>query len=62
MIKNKPKKIDWILCPICGSKTRSKIREDTILANYPLYCLKCKTETLIKAKNLQINVIKEPDA
>lgn len=31
---------EWILCPICGSKTRNKCREDTILINYPLYCPK----------------------
>ena len=35
---------------------------DTELKNFPLYCPKCKQETLIKAKNLQIKVIKEPDA
>ena len=28
----------WVLCPVCGSKTRNRIREDTILKNYPLYC------------------------
>ena len=27
----------WILCPVCGNKTRNRIREDTILKNYPLY-------------------------
>ena len=32
----------WILCPLCGGKTRDKIREDTVLVNYPLYCPKCK--------------------
>lgn len=53
---------DWIYCPICGNKTRNKIREDTVLKNYPLYCPKCKKETLIEAKNLQVIVIKEPDA
>ena len=53
---------DWILCPICGSKTRNKFREDTVLINYPLYCPKCKQETLINAKQLKISVIKEPDA
>ena len=37
----------WILCPICGNKTRDRIREDTVLKNYPLYCPKCKQETLI---------------
>lgn len=45
---------EWIRCPICGSKTRNRIREDTIL--------KCKQETLIKVKDLQVTIIKEPDA
>ncbi len=54
------KKQQWILCPICGSKTRDRIRQDTILRNYPLYCPKCKQETLIEAKNLKITVITEP--
>lgn len=26
----------WILCPICGNKTRDRIRKDTILKNYLL--------------------------
>ena len=54
-------KSEWIMCPICGNKTRDKIREDTELKNFPLYCPKCKQESLIDAKNLQITVIKEPD-
>ena len=55
-------KIDWIYCPACGNKTRNKIRKDTVLINYPLYCPKCKQECLIEAKHLQVIVIKEPDA
>ena len=55
-------KSEWICCPVCGSKTRDKIRKDTVLKKYPLYCPKCKKETLISAENLQIFVIKEPDA
>ena len=55
-------KSDWVHCPICGSKTRDRIRGDSVLKNYPLYCPKCKRETLINAKELQITVIKEPDA
>ncbi|MEY8335510.1 cysteine-rich KTR domain-containing protein [Lachnospiraceae bacterium 47-T17] len=35
----------WLLCPACGNKTRLKIREDTELKNFPLYCPKCKQET-----------------
>jgi transcription elongation factor Elf1 len=52
----------WLLCPLCGNKTRNKIREDTILKNYPLYCPKCKQEVLIEVKDLQVTIIKEPDA
>ena len=55
-------KENWILCPVCGNKTRLKIRKDTELKNFPLYCPKCKQESLIEAKNLHITVIKEPDA
>lgn len=53
---------EWIHCPICGGKTRDRLREDTVLINYPLYCPKCKQETLIEVKNLHTTVIKEPDA
>ena len=43
---------EWLLCPLCSSKTRDRVREDTILINYPLYCPKCKRETLVEVKNL----------
>ena len=56
------KEIEWAKCPVCHSKTRVRIRDDTVLENFPLYCPKCKQETLINVKNLKIVVIKEPDA
>ena len=52
----------WLICPVCGSKTRLKLREDTILENFPLYCPKCKQETLINAKQMNVTVIIERDA
>lgn len=52
----------FIQCPLCKSKTRVKIREDTELKNFPLFCPKCKQEKLIDVKNLNIKVITEPDA
>jgi Zn finger protein HypA/HybF involved in hydrogenase expression len=55
-------KSEWVRCPVCGSKTRDRIRADSVLINYPLYCPKCKHESLINAKQLNISVIKEPDA
>jgi len=56
------KTMSWILCPICQNKTRSKIRQDTILINFPLYCPKCKQEKLIDLKQMKITINKEPDA
>ena len=55
-------KEDWLLCPICKNKTRIKVREDTELIKFPLYCPKCKQEKLINVKQLDIFVINEPDA
>ena len=55
-------KDEWILCPICGNKTRVKIRDNTVLENFPLFCPKCKKETTINVKEMNISVIKEPDA
>ena len=52
----------WILCPICNSKTRIKILEDTVLENFPLFCPECKNETKITVRQLNTSVIKEPDA
>lgn len=54
-------KQEWILCPVCGNKTRDRIREDTVLKNYPLYCPKCKHESLIEAERLRINVVINSD-
>ncbi|MEY8515532.1 cysteine-rich KTR domain-containing protein [Lachnospiraceae bacterium 29-84] len=47
-------KIEWIRCPICGSKTRNKIRGDTVLKNYPLYCPKCKQEAYERQKPFRV--------
>lgn len=43
-------KENWVLCPICNSKTRIKVRPDTVLENFPLFCPKCKRETIISIK------------
>lgn len=52
-------KLQWIICPVCGNKTRLKMRNDTIMKNFPLYCPKCKSESLIEVKNMQVKVIKK---
>ena len=52
-------KIKFLLCPVCKNKTRLKLRPDTVLENFPLFCPKCKQERLIEAKNLQVTVIND---
>lgn len=52
----------WVLCPVCNNKTRTKIRKDTELVNFPLFCPKCKKEKLVTIKNGITTIIKEPDA
>ena len=47
----------WILCPVCGNKTRLRIREDTILINFPLFCPKCKYQALINVQNFNLTII-----
>ena len=54
----------WVICPICKNKTRVKLRVDTVLKNFPLFCPKYKQESLIEAKERQVSIIAktEPDA
>ena len=45
----------WVLCPVRGNKTRIKARPDTVLENFPLFCPKCRQETVIMQKTLSCN-------
>lgn len=51
----------WVHCPTCGGRTRVKVREDTILVHFPLFCPKCKTETKINVAKLKMIKSNEPD-
>mgnify|MGYP003291466830 FL=1 len=48
----------WIRCPICGGKTRTKVYEDTVLVNFPLFCPKCKKEIRIDVVKLKMVISK----
>lgn len=52
-------KTEWILCPVCDRKKHKKIREDTEIKNFPLYCQKCRQETVVNIKNFIVSVCKE---
>ena len=52
----------WVICPICNGKTRIRIREETELKKFPLFCPKCKNETLVNIEKFKMTIVKEPDA
>lgn len=42
----------WVRCPECHAKTRVKVYSETVLIKFPLFCPKCKHETLIDVVKL----------
>lgn len=44
----------WVPCPICNEMTEIKVFEDTVLVKFPLYCPKCKKETVINVVKLKM--------
>lgn len=51
----------WIHCPACRCRTRTKIKQETVLKNFPIFCPKCKSECLIDVVNMNIKLSVEPD-
>ena len=49
-------------CPVCGAKTRLRLLRRTILQEFPLFCPKCRRESIINARNFQIEEVNQPDA
>lgn len=50
-------KVKWMLCPACGNKTRIKVREDTVLINFPLFCPKCKQENIVSVQKMRVIIL-----
>lgn len=48
----------WVLCPQCGAKTRLQIFRETELKSFPLFCPKCRQESMIDVKNFMIEMKK----
>ena len=55
-MKDQVKKAFWIRCPICSAKTRTKVCEATVLLRFPLYCPKCKSETMVNVVQLKMTI------
>ncbi len=53
----------WLLCPLCERKTRIRLLPETVLQSFPLFCPKCRRETLVHVRDGQVQVIQhQPDA
>ena len=51
-------KEQWIYCPICNNKTRIKIRKETMAENLPVFCPKCKIQSILDIEpDFKIKVI-----
>ena len=53
-MQNTPTDSLWVHCPVCGAKTRTKVYANTVLIKFPLFCPKCKNETLIDVVKLKM--------
>lgn len=38
---------EFVKCPRCGQKTRTKVLPGTVLIGFPLFCPKCKCELVV---------------
>ena len=47
----------WVTCPECGSKTRVKIKQTTIIKDFLLFCHHCKKEFTIDVENFVVKVV-----
>lgn len=48
----------WILCPACVSKTRARLLPDTVLRSFPLFCPKCRRESIINVQNYKVSTLR----
>lgn len=53
--------VGWVHCPICGRKTRTKVKECTIVKDFPLFCSQCGQESMVNIKENCIQLTLEPD-
>ena len=44
----------FLPCPICGTQTDTKVLPETVLVRYPLFCAKCRQETLVDVVKMKM--------
>lgn len=48
-------KTEWIIVR-SAAKKRTMIQQDTEMKNFPIYCPKCKQETIINVQDMKITL------
>lgn len=51
----------WLFCPCCNRKVKVKVRADTVLLNFLLFCPWCKKQFLINLEYFEIKTVQEID-
>ena len=49
----------FIKCPNCGKEVKIKIRKDTVMKNFPMFCTWIKEEILIDVEDLKVTLSKK---
>ena len=55
-------RFNWLICPVCGGKTKVHVLENTVLQNFPLFCTRCKNQSVVNVQELQMETVGEPVA
>lgn len=56
--ENSLSEFKFIKCPVCQCKTKVKLTPETTMKNFPLFCPKCKSETMINVEDGEVRVLK----
>lgn len=51
IMNDKSEEKHWVLCPVYGAKTRLQLLPETELKVFPLFCPKCRRESIVNVKN-----------
>ncbi|MBQ4537326.1 MAG: cysteine-rich KTR domain-containing protein [Lachnospiraceae bacterium] len=56
LVEKVESEMQWVICPVCHQKTRLKLRRDTVISNFMLFCPKCKQERLINVRDFRVEI------
>ena len=52
----------WVHCPACARKTKTKVKLNTVMKYFPLYCSQCGQEITVDIEQMKLQLYCEPDA